>query len=753
LNQVLLIDKSAYLYFESLDSNHIVRLKERIVDVKMQLMALNETYQLEADQLRVEAIHKALLRYESLFLEAVQRTRGHLYLVNVVMAADAYEMLYQAKMVAESINREMGVIEQEIVSTIGRVVQSLLVVSLGFLLVIGLLSMVIVRSISRPISSLTETFTVLSQGSSHATIPLFKADDEIAALSRAAKVFRDKNSETKLLLERYQELSEQLEEKVELRTEELEQANRELLVAIDRAESATQAKSEFLANMSHEIRTPMNGIIGLSHLALQHEYTPGQRDYLSKIHSSAELLLNVLNNILDFSKAEAGQVMVESTPFDLKQVLKNVFDSCDFTAKEKGVTLHVVLDPELPTLLLGDPTRLQQVLLNLINNAIKFTAQGGVLLQLAPAQQQDKEVEIEFRVQDEGIGLSQEQIKHLFQPFSQAESSTSRKYGGTGLGLAISKQLVEMMGGEIGVESEEGGGTTFYFSLLMQRCDDGVTVEPLSTPQEITHSTSGLQGVRVLLVEDNAINQQVASELLESVGVVVTVADNGRKAVEAVEQQSFDLVLMDIQMPEMDGYEATRTIRQYYTEEALPILAMSANVMQSDRDQAREAGMNDHIGKPIVVQLLYEKLAQWGGQEAGSQQPVDVVEPVTQQGGEWPAKLPGLDVDAGLYQLMGNRVLYFKLLEEFRDKNRALVDQMKLEHSSGELKTLGMSLHALKGSAGALSLYQVAALASSMEQCLEQDQKLMITQLQELDVALQQAFDSIDLLMEQSGRS
>jgi CheY-like chemotaxis protein len=278
-------------------------------------------------------------------------------------------------------------------------------------------------------------------------------------------------------------------------------------------------------------------------------------------------------------------------------------------------------------------------------------------------------------------------------------------------------------------------------------------VEPLSTPQEITHSTSGLQGVRVLLVEDNAINQQVASELLESVGVVVTVADNGRKAVEAVEQQSFDLVLMDIQMPEMDGYEATRTIRQYYTEEALPILAMSANVMQSDRDQAREAGMNDHIGKPIVVQLLYEKLAQWGGQEAGSQQPVDVVEPVTQQGGEWPAKLPGLDVDAGLYQLMGNRVLYFKLLEEFRDKNRALVDQMKLEHSSGELKTLGMSLHALKGSAGALSLYQVAALASSMEQCLEQDQKLMITQLQELDVALQQAFDSIDLLMEQSGRS
>jgi len=619
LNQMLMIEKYSYLYFDLLDTRYVLYVKKMISDSELMLVEINTAHFSAEEKGPINVISEMLLHYETNFLEAVQRTRGYLYLVNVVMAADAYEMLYQAKIITRVINDEMENIEREMFSSIATVTKQVLIVSLTFLLLIGVISVVIVRSITQPVSSLTKVFNSLSHGSSKATIPVFKIDDEIAELANAASIFRDKNSETKVLLKRYQNLSQQLEEKVELRTEALEESNRELLHAIDQAKAATEAKGQFLANMSHEIRTPMNGIIGLSHLALEHEHNPRQRDYLSKIHASAESLLNILNDILDFSKIEAGHLDIESIPFNMTEVLKNVLDISSFKAKEKGLYVYLDVDPEVPMFLVSDPTRLQQILLNLINNAIKFTDRGGVDLLIRLHARHGDKVEIEFNVKDSGIGMTTEQIDILFKPFSQADNSTTRKYGGTGLGLSISKQLVEMMHGSIGIESLQGVGTTLRFSILTQVCRDEEVIASLADDPHGLDMEYDFHQMSVLLVEDNLINQQVAKELLDNAGIKTAVANNGMEAVEAVAAQNFDLILMDIQMPEMDGYQATQEIRKHHSQQSLPILAMSANVMQSDRDKAEAAGMNDHIGKPIDILNLYNKLARWGMRSKPSQ--------------------------------------------------------------------------------------------------------------------------------------
>lgn len=376
------------------------------------------------------------------------------------------------------------------------------------------------------------------------------------------------------------------------------------------AEDANRAKSDFLANMSHEIRTPMNAVIGLSHLCLQTMLTDRQRDYVSKIHYSSRALLDIINDILDFSKIEAGRLELERANFNLHTTMANIDSLVGHMAREKDLTFEITVAADVPKFLLGDATRLRQILLNLASNAVKFTNAGSVNI-LATLQRQDKnDVDINFSVKDTGIGLTEEQISHLFQPFTQADTSTSRKFGGTGLGLAICKKLVQMMGGNIWIESKPGQGSSFNFTATFGIGQETVHVEEDST---IAHANAKqkLQGKHVLLVEDNPFNQQVAKELLENIGVNVDIAFNGQEALQELNKKSFDIVLMDVQMPVMDGYEATRHIRINPSISSQCVIAMTANAMPEDRQRCISSGMDDFLTKPIMPDQLYQTLAKW----------------------------------------------------------------------------------------------------------------------------------------------
>ena len=379
------------------------------------------------------------------------------------------------------------------------------------------------------------------------------------------------------------------------------------------AERANNAKSEFLANMSHEIRTPMNAIIGMAHLLLQQKMEPKQRGYAEKIHTAGKTLLGVINSVLDFSKIEAGKMTVEAVPFDLSNVLERTNSIFQQAVVEKQLILSVNCDPAVPRYIIGDPLRLEQVISNLMSNAVKFTEKGQVALDVSLDEIAGSAIVLRFAIRDTGIGMSGEESGKLFQAFSQADTSTTRKYGGTGLGLVISKLLVELMGGTISLDSEPGRGTTFTFTAcfgLMSEEADGREVPFAHEPD-----LSLLSGRRVLLVEDNPINQDVAAELLLGVGVLVALADNGKIAVGMLSdpRHGFDLVLMDVQMPVMDGHEATRRIRAMKYNRDLPIIAMTAHAMLSERERCLAAGMNDHLSKPIEVDVLYATLERWLG--------------------------------------------------------------------------------------------------------------------------------------------
>jgi len=393
---------------------------------------------------------------------------------------------------------------------------------------------------------------------------------------------------------------------------------RELEVALDKARAASKAKSDFLANMSHEIRTPMNGILGLLHLTLAMDMTPKQRDYLEKIAVSAKDLLRILNDILDFSKIEAGKLEMETVKFRLSDILAETKDLFAQKVKEQGLGFDVNMPSDLPETIVGDPLRLKQILLNLINNAIKFTKQGEISVGIKKKHQNARHVELEFLVKDTGIGLAPDQMEDLFEAFSQADTSTTRKYGGTGLGLAISKSLVEMMDGKIWVESELGVGSEFCFNAHFDLPDSqekpiGARHGAENHPEE--HGTAkqpfSLESVRVLLVDDNKINQLIAEDLLKNAGYLVDIANNGQEAIDMVSKKKYGIVLMDIQMPVLDGLTATRRLRATGNYNDLPIIAMSAHAMSGDKEKSLESGMNDHITKPIDPDIFYETLKKY----------------------------------------------------------------------------------------------------------------------------------------------